>query len=281
MKKFEITEKKILNSNTTLMKIYAPKIANKAKAGQFIMLRVDEKGERIPLTISDFDREAGLITIIFQIVGKTTSKLNLLEVGDCLADFVGPLGKATPLDGVKKVAVIGGGLGCAIAHPQAKALHELGAEVHTIAGFRNTDFIILEEEMSAVSDKLVITTDDGSNGKKGFVSDALRELILEGNDYDLVIAIGPLIMMKVVCDVTREFNVKTTISMNSIMIDGTGMCGCCRLTVDGQTKFACVDGPDFNGHEVDFDEAMSRGRMYFPFERHAHEEACNLFKEAK
>ena len=277
MKKFEITEKKILNSNTTLMKIYAPKIANKAKAGQFIMLRVDEKGERIPLTISDFDREAGLITIIFQIVGKTTSKLNLLEVGDCLADFVGPLGKATPLDGVKKVAVIGGGLGCAIAHPQAKALHELGAEVHTIAGFRNTDFIILEEEMSAVSDKLVITTDDGSNGKKGFVSDALRELILEGNDYDLVIAIGPLIMMKVVCDVTREFNVKTTISMNSIMIDGTGMCGCCRLTVDGQTKFACVDGPDFDGHLVDFEEAMKRQDAYKKLEQQSYEDhKCKL-----
>ena len=277
MKKFEITEKKILNSNTTLMKIYAPKIANKAKAGQFIMLRVDEKGERIPLTISDFDREAGLITIIFQIVGKTTSKLNLLEVGDCLADFVGPLGKATPLDGVKKVAVIGGGLGCAIAYPQAKALHELGAEVHTIAGFRNTDFIILEEEMSAVSDKLVITTDDGSNGKKGFVSDALRELILEGNDYDLVIAIGPLIMMKVVCDVTREFNVKTTISMNSIMIDGTGMCGCCRLTVDGQTKFACVDGPDFDGHLVDFEEAMKRQDAYKKLEQQSYEDhKCKL-----
>ena len=276
---YKILKKKPLNPTVTLMEIEAPKIAKKAEPGQFIILRVDEDGERIPLTIADFDREKGSVTIIFQIVGATTERLNHKNEGECIADFVGPLGVATHTEGFKKVAVIGGGVGCAIAYPIAKKLHANGTEVHMVVGFRSKDLVILEDEFKAVSDKLEIMTDDGSSGKKGLVTDALRTLIESGEKYDLVIAIGPLVMMKFVCLLTKEFDIKTIVSMNPIMIDGTGMCGGCRLTVGGETKFACVDGPDFDGHEVDFDEAMARSVMYKTFEKHKYEEACNLFKK--
>ena len=279
---YRIVKKQVLNPTVTRMDIEAPLIAKKAEPGQFIILRVDEKGERIPLTVADFDREAGTVTIIFQIVGATTEKLNHLEEGDCLQDFVGPLGRPSETEGLKKVAVIGGGVGCAIAYPVAKKLHQQGAEVHSIVGFRNKDLVILEEEFRAVSDKFVMMTDDGSYGDKGLVTNALEKLIGEGETYDEVIAIGPLVMMKFVTQLTKQHNIKTVVSMNPIMIDGTGMCGGCRLTVGGKTKFACVDGPDFDGFEVDFDEAMARGTMYRAFERHAYEETCNLFqKEVK
>ena len=278
---YRIRRKVSLNPTVTLMDIEAPLIAKKAEPGQFIILRVDEDGERIPLTIADFDREAGTVTIIFQIVGATTEKLNHKNEGECLTDFVGPLGVATHTDGLKKVAVVGGGVGCAIAYPIAKKLHHLGAEVHSIVGFRSKDLVILEDEFAAVSDKLCMMTDDGSHGRKGLVTDALRDLIESGEQYDEVITIGPLIMMKFVCKLTKEFGVKTVASMNPIMIDGTGMCGGCRLTVGGETKFACVDGPDFDGHLIDFDEAMSRSTMYKDFEKKAREETCNLFKGAK
>lgn len=279
---YRIVKKEVLNPTVTRMDIEAPLIAKKAEPGQFIILRVDEKGERIPLTVADFDRERGTVTIIFQIVGATTEKLNHLEEGDCLQDFVGPLGRPSETEGLKKVAVIGGGVGCAIAYPVAKKLHQQGAEVHSIVGFRNKDLVILEEEFRAVSSKFVMMTDDGSYGEKGLVTNALEKLIAEGETYDEVIAIGPLVMMKFVVKLTKEHNIKTVVSMNPIMIDGTGMCGGCRLTVGGKTKFACVDGPDFDGFEVDFDEAMARGTMYREFERHAYEETCNLFqKEVK
>ncbi len=279
---YRIVKKEVLNPTMTRMDIEAPLIAKKAEPGQFIILRVDEKGERIPLTVADFDRERGTVTIIFQIVGATTEKLNHLEEGDCLQDFVGPLGRPSETEGLKKVAVIGGGVGCAIAYPVAKKLHQQGAEVHSIVGFRNKDLVILEEEFRAVSSKFVMMTDDGSCGEKGLVTNALEKLIAEGETYDEVIAIGPLVMMKFVVKLTKEHNIKTVVSMNPIMIDGTGMCGGCRLTVGGKTKFACVDGPDFDGFEVDFDEAMARGTMYRDFERHAYEETCNLFqKEVK
>lgn len=279
---YRIVKKQVLNPTVTRMDIEAPLIAKKAEPGQFIILRVDEKGERIPLTVADFDRERGTVTIIFQIVGATTEKLNHLEEGDCLQDFVGPLGRPSETEGLKKVAVIGGGVGCAIAYPVAKKLHQQGAEVHSIVGFRNKDLVILEEEFRAVSSKFVMMTDDGSYGEKGLVTNALEKLIAEGETYDEVIAIGPLVMMKFVVKLTKEHNIKTVVSMNPIMIDGTGMCGGCRLTVGGKTKFACVDGPDFDGFEVDFDEAMARGTMYRDFERHAYEETCNLFqKEVK
>ena len=279
---YRIVKKEVLNPTVTRMDIEAPLIAKKAEPGQFIILRVDEKGERIPLTVADFDRERGTVTIIFQIVGATTEKLNHLEEGDCLQDFVGPLGRPSETEGLKKVAVIGGGVGCAIAYPVAKKLHQQGAEVHSIVGFRNKDLVILEEEFRAVSNKFVMMTDDGSYGEKGLVTNALEKLIGEGETYDEVIAIGPLVMMKFVVKLTKEHNIKTVVSMNPIMIDGTGMCGGCRLTVGGKTKFACVDGPDFDGFEVDFDEAMARGTMYRDFERHAYEETCNLFqKEVK
>ena len=279
---YRIVKKQVLNPTVTRMDIEAPLIAKKAEPGQFIILRVDEKGERIPLTVADFDREAGTVTIIFQIVGATTEKLNHLEEGDFLQDFVGPLGRPSETEGLKKVAVIGGGVGCAIAYPVAKKLHQQGAEVHSIVGFRNKDLVILEEEFRAVSSKFVMMTDDGSYGEKGLVTNALEKLISEGETYDEVIAIGPLVMMKFVVKLTKEHNIKTVVSMNPIMIDGTGMCGGCRLTVGGKTKFACVDGPDFDGFEVDFDEAMARGTMYRDFERHAYEETCNLFqKEVK
>lgn len=276
---YKIVKKEVLNPTVTLMEIDAPLIAKKAEPGQFIILRVDEDGERIPLTVADFDREKGTVTIIFQVVGATTEKLNHKSEGEYISDFVGPLGVATHTDGLKKVAVVGGGVGCAIAYPITKKLHNLGCEVHSIVGFRNKDLVILEKEFSQASDVMKIMTDDGSYGEKGLVTDALKALIESGEKYDEVITIGPLIMMKFVCKLTKEYNIKTVVSMNPIMIDGTGMCGGCRLTVGGETKFACVDGPDFDGHLVDFDEAIERGRMYKDFERHAHEETCNLFNK--
>lgn len=274
---YKIVTKKVLNPTVTLMEVDAPMIAAKAEPGQFIILRVDADGERIPLTVADFDREKGTITIIFQIVGATTEKLNHLNEGDCIQDFVGPLGVPSHTEGLKKVAVVGGGVGCAIAYPIAKKLHGLGCEVHSIVGFRNKDLVILEDEFKAASAVMKLMTDDGSYGEKGLVTDALKALIEAGNQYDEVIAIGPLIMMKFVCKLTKEYGIKTVVSMNPIMIDGTGMCGGCRLTVGGETKFACVDGPDFDGHLVDFDEAMERGSMYKEFETRKREETCALF----
>ena len=276
---YKIVKKQPLNPTVTRMEIEAPHIAKKAKPGQFIILRVDENGERIPLTVAGYDREKGTVTIIFQIVGATTEKLNHLNEGECLHDFVGPLGVPTHVDGLRKVCVIGGGVGCAIALPIAEELHAMGAEVTSIIGFRNQDLVILEDEFKACSDHFTLMTDDGSYGEKGNVTAPLKTLLENGERFDEVIAIGPLIMMKFVCLTTKEYDQKTVVSMNPIMVDGTGMCGGCRLTVGGKTKFACVDGPDFDGHEVDFDEAMSRSRSYTPFERHAYEEACNLFKK--
>ena len=276
---YKIVKKQPLNPTVTRMEIEAPLIAKKAKPGQFIILRVDENGERIPLTVAGYDREKGTVTIIFQIVGATTEKLNHLNEGECLHDFVGPLGVPTHVDGLKKVCVIGGGVGCAIALPIAEELHAMGAEVTSIIGFRYQDLVILEDEFKACSDHFTLMTDDGSYGEKGNVTAPLKTLLENGERFDEVIAIGPLIMMNFVCLTTKEYNQKTVVSMNPIMVDGTGMCGGCRLTVGGKTKFACVDGPDFDGHEVDFDEAMSRSRSYTPFERHAYEEACNLFKK--
>ena len=276
---YKILKKKELNPTVTLMEIEAPRVARKAEPGQFIILRTDSEGERIPLTIADYDREKGSITIIFQIVGATTEKLNHMNEGDCLADFVGPLGRATHTDGLKKVCVVGGGVGCAIAYPVAKKLHTLGCEVHTITGFRTKDLVILEDEFRAVSDKMLLMTDDGSAGNKGLVTEALKSLIDSGEEYDEVITIGPLVMMKFVCNLTKEYGIKTVASMNPIMIDGTGMCGGCRLSVGGKTVFACVDGPEFDGHLIDFDEAMARSDMYRGFERKKHEDTCNLFKK--
>ena len=259
---YPIVHKQILNPTVVRLDVAAPLIARKAKPGQFIMLRVDEEGERIPLTIADFDREKGTVSIIFQLVGKTTQALSEMNEGDSILDFVGPLGTASHLEGYKRVAVIGGGLGTAIAYPQAKALHQMGAVVDIIAGFRNQDLVILEEEMRAACTNLYLTADDGSYVRKGFVTDVLKEQIEAGAGYDLVIAIGPLIMMKMIANLTRSYGIHTIVSMNSIMVDGTGMCGGCRLTVGGETKFACVDGPDFDGHLVDFDEAMRRSQIY-------------------
>ena len=276
---YKIAKKTVLNETITRMDIVAPGIAKKAKPGQFIILRVNDCGERIPLTIADTDIQAGTVTIIFQIVGKTTSVLNRLNEGESILDFVGPLGTPSHLDGFKKVAVIGGGLGTAIAYPQAKALHAMGAEVHAISGFRNTGLIILEDELNVVSDNTIIMTDDGSNGNKGFVTDALKKLIEDGNNYDAVIAIGPLPMMRAVCNLTKEYGIKTIVSMNPIMIDGTGMCGVCRVTVGGETKFACVDGPDFDGHQVDFDEAIRRSRIFAQEEKESRDADCNLMKK--
>ena len=279
---YKIVKKRQLNPTVTMMDIYAPLVAKKAQAGQFIILRVDEDGERIPLTVAGYDREKGTVKIIFQIVGGTTMSLNEKQEGEYISDFVGPLGRPTETEGIKKVCIVGGGVGCAIALPVAQRFKELGAEVHSIIGFRNKDLVILEEEFAACSDKLTLMTDDGSYGIKGVVTAPLKEAIESGEKYDMVITIGPLIMMKFVVATTKPYNVPTTVSMNPIMIDGTGMCGGCRLTVGGKTKFACVDGPDFNGFEVDFDEAMLRSSMYADFERHEREEHCNLFKkEAK
>lgn len=281
---YKIATKKSLNPTVTQMEILAPLVAKKAKPGQFIILRVDSDGERIPLTIAGSDKEKGTVKIIFQIVGATTEKLNHKNEGEYIEDFVGPLGKATETEGIKKVCIVGGGVGCAIALPVAEEFHRLGAEVTSIIGFRSKDLLILEDEFKACSDKLVVMTDDGSYARHGNVTVPLKEMLAGGEQFDMIITIGPLIMMKFVVLTAKEFNVPCTVSMNPIMIDGTGMCGGCRLTLnqDGKkvTKFACVDGPDFNGYEVDFDEAMSRGRMYFGFERHAHEETCNLFKKA-
>lgn len=276
---FKILRRKDLNDKVILMDIDAPAIAAKAEPGQFIILRVDEYGERIPLTVADFDRERGTVTIIFQVAGATTAMLAQKHEGDTIADFAGPLGRASELEGLKHVAVIGGGVGCAIAYPQAKKLHRLGAKVDVIAGFRSKDIVILEDEFRAACDNLYIVTDDGSNGHKGFVTDQLKQLLEAGEKYDAVIAIGPLIMMKFISQLTKPYHIKTIVSMNPIMIDGTGMCGGCRLTVGGKTKFACVDGPDFDGHEVDFDEAMRRSRMYNTQEKDAmHRFECNLLK---
>ena len=269
---YKILKKEELNSSVTRMIIEAPFVAKKAEPGQFIILRVDENGERVPLTI--FDREKETVTIIFQIVGAETSRLNRKNEGDYIQDFVGPLGNPTKTEGYKKVAVVGGGVGSAIAFPVAKKFAQNGAEVHSIVGFRSKELVILQKEFEEVSDKYVLVSDDGSTGKKGFVTDALKELIDGGEAYDLVVAIGPLPMMKFVCRLTKEYGIKTVVSMNPIMIDGTGMCGGCRLTVGGETKFACVDGPEFDGHLVDFDEAMERSAMYKSFEREA---SCNLF----
>ena len=278
---FTIVKKERLNPTVTRMIIEAPYVARKAEPGQFIIFRTHEDSERVPLTIADTDREAGTVTIIYQIVGGSTMELDAMQEGEAICDFVGPLGVATHTEGLRKVAVVGGGVGCAIAYPVTKKLHEQGATVHAVVGFRNKDLVILEDEFRAASDRLVMMTDDGSCGEKGLVTAALEKLIQEGNAYDEVIAIGPLVMMKFVCAVTKKYGIKTVVSMNPIMIDGTGMCGGCRLTVGGETKFACVDGPDFDGHLVDFDEAMKRGTMYREFEQHAREASCNLLsKEA-
>ncbi|MBQ8752200.1 MAG: sulfide/dihydroorotate dehydrogenase-like FAD/NAD-binding protein [Clostridia bacterium] len=277
--RFRITRKESLNPTVSLMEIEAPFVARKAEPGQFIILRVDEEGERIPLTVAGYDREAGWVRIIYQIVGATTKKLDALQVGDHLCDFVGPLGVPTRTEGLKKVCIVGGGVGCAIALPIAQKLHEQGCEVHSIIGFRNKELLILEDDFRAASDRLTVMTDDGSAGRQGVVTAPLKEAIEAGERYDEVITIGPLIMMKFVVATTKPHNIKTTVSMNPIMIDGTGMCGGCRLTVGGETKFACVDGPDFDGFLVDFDEAMERGAMYRDFERHAYEDTCNLLNK--
>ena len=280
---YKIVSKKILNPTVVQLQIEAPLVANKAKPGQFIILRVDEEGERIPLTVAGVNKENGTVKIIYQVVGATTEKLSHKEAGDYLQDFVGPLGVATHLEGLKKVCIVGGGVGCAIAMPIAEALHEMGAEVTSIIGFRNKDLLILEDEFRDCSNTLRVMTDDGSYGEKGNVTVPLKEMLDAGEQFDMIITIGPLVMMKFVVATAKPFGTPVTASMNPIMIDGTGMCGGCRLTlnVDGKkvTKVACVDGPDFNGYEVDFDEAMSRGRMYGAFERHKHEEMCNLFSK--
>ena len=276
---YQIVSKTSLNPTVTKMEILAPFVAKKALPGQFIILRVDEEGERIPLTIAGYDREKGTVTIIFQIVGGSTEMLNHKNAGDFIPDFVGPLGRPTHTEGLKKVCVVGGGVGCAIALPVAQALHEQGAEVTSIIGFRNKDLVSLEEEFKAASSSFYMMTDDGSYGQQGNVCVPLKALLESGEQFDEVITIGPLIMMKFVCATTKAYNVKTIASMNPIMIDGTGMCGGCRLTVGGEMKFACVDGPEFDGHLIDFDEAMSRSRSYAEFERHERESACNLFKK--
>lgn len=276
---YKIVKKRQLNPTVTMMDIYAPLVAKKAQAGQFIILRADDDGERIPLTVAGYDRINGTVKIIFQVVGDSTMSLNDKKEGEYISDFVGPLGKPTETERIRKVCIVGGGVGCAIALPVAQRFKELGAEVHSIIGFRNKDLVILEDEFRACSDRLTLMTYDGSYGTKGVVTAPLKESIESGEKYDMVIAIGPLVMMKFVVATTKPYNVPTTVSMNPIMIDGTGMCGGCRLTVGGKTKFACVDGPDFNGFEVDFDEAMLRSTMYSDFERHEREEHCNLFKK--
>ena len=276
---YEIVFKQQLNDSVYRLAVHAPMVAAKAQPGQFVILRVDEQGERIPLTVADYDPVAGTVTVIVQAVGATTLALSRLSVGDSLSDFVGPLGRPTDTDGLQKVAVVGGGVGSAIAYPVAKKLHSLGCEVHAIVGFRSKELVILQEEFAAVSDRLELVTDDGSAGEKGLVTDVLRRLIDNGERYDRVIAIGPLPMMKFVSKLTMEYAIPTVVSMNPVMIDGTGMCGGCRLTVGGEMKFACVDGPEFDGHLVDFDEAMERSGMYREQERHAYENTCNLFRK--
>ena len=276
---YKIVRKQELNASVTLMEIEAPFVARKAKAGQFIIFRIDEMGERVPLTIAGYDREKGTVTIIFQKVGFSTNALGALKEGDYIHDFVGPLGKPTPVEGKKKVCVVGGGVGCAIAYPVLKKFHDCGAEVHAVVGFKSKDVVILEDKFKAVSSVLKVCTDDGSYGRKGLVTEALKELLDEGNVYDEIFAIGPMVMMKFVCKTTAPYNMPTTVSMSPIMIDGTGMCGGCRLTVGGETKFACVDGPDFDGQKVDWDLAVKRNQMYHDFEVRKHEEVCNLFKQ--
>ena len=276
---YRIVRKEALKPTVILYEIEAPMVAKKAEPGQFIILRVDENGERIPITIHDYDREKGTVTIIVQTVGATTEKLGHKQQGEFIQDFVGPLGRPTETEGKKKVCVVGGGVGCAIAYPVLKKFHDCGAEVHAVVGFKNKDVVILEDKFKSASDVMKLVTDDGSYGEKGLVTDALKQLIEEGNQYDEIFAIGPAIMMKFVSKTTEPYGIPTTVSMSPIMVDGTGMCGGCRLTVGGETKFACVDGPDFDGHKVDWDESLKRGKMYFDWERHKHEEVCNLFKK--
>ena len=276
---YRIVKKETLKPTVTLYEIEAPMVAKKAEPGQFIILRVDENGERIPITIHDYDREKGTVTIIVQTIGATTEKLRHKAEGEFLQDFVGPLGRPTETEGKKKVCVVGGGVGCAIAYPVLKKFHDCGAEVHAVVGFKNKDLVILEDKFRAASSVLKLMTDDGSYGEKGLVTDALKELIDAGNQYDEIFAIGPAIMMKFVSKTTEPYGIPTTVSMSPIMVDGTGMCGGCRLTVGGETKFACVDGPDFDGHKVDWDESLKRGKMYFDWERHKYEETCNLFSK--
>ena len=276
---YRIVKKEALKPTVTLYEIEAPMVAKKAEPGQFIILRVDENGERIPITIHDFDREKGTVTIIVQTIGATTEKLRHKAEGEYIQDFVGPLGRPTETEGKKKVCVVGGGVGCAIAYPVLKKFHDCGAEVHAVVGFKNKDLVILEDKFRAASSVLKLMTDDGSYGEKGLVTDALKELIDAGNQYDEIFAIGPAIMMKFVSKTTGPYGIPTTVSMSPIMVDGTGMCGGCRLTVGGETKFACVDGPDFDGHKVDWDESLKRGKMYFDWERHKYEETCNLFSK--
>ena len=276
---YRIVRKEALKPTVILYEIEAPMVAKKAEPGQFIILRVDENGERIPITIHDYDREKGTVTSIVQTVGATTEKLSHKQQGEFIQDFVGPLGRPTETEGKKKVCVVGGGVGCAIAYPVLKKFHDCGAEVHAVVGFKNKDVVILEDKFKSASDVMKLVTDDGSYGEKGLVTDALKQLIEEGNQYDEIFAIGPAIMMKFVSKTTEPYGIPTTVSMSPIMVDGTGMCGGCRLTVGGETKFACVDGPDFDGHKVDWDESLKRGKMYFDWERHKHEEVCNLFKK--
>ena len=276
---YRIVKKEALKPTVTLYEIEAPMVAKKAEPGQFIILRVDENGERIPITIHDFDREKGTVTIIVQTIGATTEKLRHKAEGEYIQDFVGPLGRPTETEGKKKVCVVGGGVGCAIAYPVLKKFHDCGAEVHAVVGFKNKDLVILEDKFRAASSVLKLMTDDGSYGEKGLVTDALKELIDAGNQYDEIFAIGPAIMMKFVSKTTEPYGIPTTVSMSPIMVDGTGMCGGCRLSVGGKMKFACVDGPDFDGHEVDWDESLKRGKMYFDWERHKYEETCNLFSK--
>ena len=276
---YRIVRKEALKPTVILYEIEAPMVAKKAEPGQFIILRVDGNGERIPITIHDYDREKGTVTIIVQTVGATTEKLSHKRQGEFIQDFVGPLGRPTETEGKKKVCVVGGGVGCAIAYPVLKKFHDCGAEVHAVVGFKNKDVVILEDKFKSASDVMKLVTDDGSYGEKGLVTDALKQLIEEGNQYDEIFAIGPAIMMKFVSKTTEPYGIPTTVSMSPIMVDGTGMCGGCRLTVGGETKFACVDGPDFDGHKVDWDESLKRGKMYFDWERHKHEEVCNLFKK--
>ena len=276
---YRIVRKEALKPTATLYEIEAPMVAKKAEPGQFIILRVDENGERIPITIHDYDREKGTVTIIVQTVGATTEKLSHKQQGEFIQDFVGPLGRPTETEGKKKVCVVGGGVGCAIAYPVLKKFHDCGAEVHAVVGFKNKDVVILEDKFKSASDVMKLVTDDGSYGEKGLVTDALKQLIEEGNQYDEIFAIGPASMRKYVSKTPEPYGIPTTVSMGPILADGTGMCGGCRLTVGGETKFACVDGPDFDGHKVDWDESLKRGKMYFDWERHKHEEVCNLFKK--
>ena len=276
---YRIVKKEALKPTVILYEIEAPMVAKKAEPGQFIILRVDENGERIPITIHDYDREKGTVTIIVQTIGATTEKLSHKQQGEYIQDFVGPLGRPTETEGKKKVCVVGGGVGCAIAYPVLKKFHDCGAEVHAVVGFKNKDLVILEDKFRAASSVLKLMTDDGSYGEKGLVTDALKQLIEEGNQYDEIFAIGPAIMMKFVSKTTEPYGIPTTVSMSPIMVDGTGMCGGCRVIVGGETKFACVDGPDFDGHKVDWDESLKRGKMYFDWERHKYEEVCNLFKK--